>query len=83
MSGAHDVRVLGRGPIQGRVVARGAHDEIGAAPFVVVRDAGGTEHYARLQAGMMSPELNRDIELFSAGRHAVLRELGRQADLGL
>ncbi|MBI2260765.1 MAG: relaxase/mobilization nuclease domain-containing protein [Caulobacterales bacterium] len=51
LEGARDVRPLGTERVRGVVVKSGYHDEAGAAPFVVVRDAGGVEHYARLCAG--------------------------------
>lgn len=51
LEGARDVRPLGTERVRGVVVKIGYHDEAGAAPFVVVRDAGGVEHYARLRAG--------------------------------
>lgn len=51
LEGARDVRPLGAERVQGVVVKTGFHDEAGAAPFVVVRDAGGVEHYARMRTG--------------------------------
>jgi type IV secretory pathway VirD2 relaxase len=83
MAGAREVRALGREAVRGRVVGRGTHDEIGAAPYVVIRDAGGIEHYARLATGAQAPAWDRHVELAPLGRHAAVRELARQADLGL
>jgi hypothetical protein len=51
LEGAKDVRPLGQDKVRGVVVRTGFHDEAGAAPWVVVRDAGGVEHYARLRDG--------------------------------
>ncbi len=51
LEGAREVRVLGREKVAGVVVKTGFHDEAGAAPFVVVRDAQGVEHYGRLKVG--------------------------------
>ncbi len=54
LEGAREVRLLGAERVAGVVVKTGFHDEAGAAPFVVVRDAGGLEHYARLKVGSRS-----------------------------
>jgi len=51
LEGAREVRPLGTERVRGVVVKSGFHDEAGAAPFVVVKDAGGVEHYARVRAG--------------------------------
>lgn len=59
----------------------GFHDEVGAAPWAIVKDGDGVEHYARLRAG--SP-------LSTAGRTVLLKPLenglaalvtGRGADM--
>jgi len=54
LEGAREVRLLGREKVTGVVVKTGFHDEAGAAPWVVVRDAGGIEHYARPKVGARS-----------------------------
>ena len=54
LEGAREVRLLGREKVAGVVVKTGFHDEAGAAPWVVVRDAGGIEHYGRLKVGARS-----------------------------
>ena len=51
LEGAREVRPLGTERVRGVVVKTGFHDEAGTSPFVVVRDAGGIEHYARVRAG--------------------------------
>lgn len=51
LEGAREVRPLGAERVRGVVVKTGFHDEAGTSPFVVVRDAGGIEHYARVRAG--------------------------------
>lgn len=51
LEGAREVRPLGTERVRGVVIKTGFHDEAGAAPFVVVRDAGGVEHYARVRTG--------------------------------
>lgn len=42
------VNELTNDTVKGRVVARGTHDELGGATWVIVRDNDGLEHYARL-----------------------------------
>jgi len=81
LEGARDVRALGRDPVRGVVVKTGLHDEAGAAPFVVVRDADGLEHYARLRAGSAPPQLGEAARLqpLSNGLAQVIP--GRGADL--
>ena len=54
LEGAQEVRLLGGEKVAGLVVKTGFHDEAGAAPWVVVRDAGGIEHYGRLKVGTRS-----------------------------
>ena len=66
LEGARDVRVLEVGVVRGRVMKTGFHDEVGASPWAVVRDAAGAEHYARLRSG--SPVLQ-------AGRMATLERM--------
>lgn len=51
LEGAREVRVLGAEAVRGVVVKTGFHDEAGAAPWAVVRDGSGAEHYARVRAG--------------------------------
>ncbi|MBD3820379.1 MAG: relaxase/mobilization nuclease domain-containing protein, partial [Brevundimonas diminuta] len=51
LEGAREVRLLGREKVAGVVVKTGFHDEAGAAPWMVVRDAQGVEHYGRLKVG--------------------------------
>ncbi|MCG2662802.1 DUF3363 domain-containing protein [Brevundimonas sp.] len=54
LEGAREVRPLGAERVRGVVVKTGFHDEAGAAPFVVVRDTHGVEHYGRLKVGARS-----------------------------
>lgn len=51
LEGARQIRPLGEERLTGVVVKTGFHDEAGAAPWAIVRDAGGVEHYARLRPG--------------------------------
>jgi type IV secretory pathway VirD2 relaxase len=70
LEGAREVRELGAEPVRGCVVRSGCHDELGAQPYAVVRDASGTEHYARLAFGRAAPELGREVTLVLGGRGA-------------
>ncbi|WP_312144646.1 type VI secretion protein [Brevundimonas sp.] len=50
------VDVTRPGRLKGLVMKAGLHDEIGASPWVIMRDAEGLEHYARLHAGSVLPK---------------------------
>ncbi len=63
MQGARQIRVLGTEPVIGRVVRAGHHDELGASPFVVVRDSAGVEHYARVRTGTMRAEVGQRVQM--------------------
>ena len=73
-----DVRPMGASPLKGRVVKTGFHDELGAHPFVIVRDGDGAEHYARLRAGEPRLEIGKTVALAptGAGLAQVLRGRG-------
>lgn len=64
--------------VKGRVVRSGSHDELGATPYAIVRDAAGREHYARLASGQAPPELGREVELAPGPRGAQLLGAGRR-----
>lgn len=49
------VQPMGKEAVRGAVVKAGHHDEMGASPWVMVRDQTGTEHFARLRAGSGLP----------------------------
>ncbi len=72
LEGAQEVRVLGAAPVRGRVVKVGAHDELGASPFVVVRDPSGVEHYARLGMGKAPPVLGATLTLAQGERGVIV-----------
>lgn len=63
LEGAREVRVLGVERVTGVVVKTGFHDEAGAAPFVVVRDAQEIEHYGRLKVGTPSLAVGQGVML--------------------
>ncbi len=78
-----EVHELGAERVRGKVVRRGAHDELGAVAWVIVRDREGAEHYARLGFGQTSPQLGRSVDLIPGARGAQVREAGRGAERGL
>lgn len=77
LAGAEEVRLLGDKSVRGEVVRSGSHDELGATPYLVVRDAGGIEHYARLSAGTSAPALGSVVELAPTRGAAQVIERGR------
>ncbi|MDP3747025.1 MAG: DUF3363 domain-containing protein [Phenylobacterium sp.] len=77
LEGAREVRVLGNESVRGRVVRSGAHDELGASPFVVIRDREGIEHYARLSLGKVLPEVGAALILSPGERGATALTAGR------
>ncbi|MNN63445.1 hypothetical protein D3C81_1788240 [compost metagenome] len=63
----------------------GFHDELGASPFVVLKDAKGVEHYARLAVGTGLPSVGVQATLGVDGRGMmrVVPGIARGAGLGL
>lgn len=57
------MRPLGTERVVGMVVKTGFHDEVGAAPFVVVKDTHGVEHYARLGTGSATLAIGKTVTL--------------------
>ena len=81
LEGAREVRPLGTELVRGVVVKSGFHDEAGAAPFVMVKDAGGVEHYARVRVGDAARVGSR-IALAPMANGLAQVVAGRGADLG-
>ena len=81
LDAGRDVRPLGRSAVRGRVVKTGFHDEAATAPWVIVRDGTGVEHYGRLRTGAARLDLGKTIVLAptDAGLAQVVQ--GRGADL--
>lgn len=82
LEGAREVRLAAEpGRLRGRVTARGFHEEIGGAPWIVVRDAAGVERLVGLRTGAERPRVGSMVELEVAqnGLGAVLGSRG--ADL--
>lgn len=77
LAGGLEVKELTEGRVAGMVVRKGSHDELGASPFVVIRDRGGQQHYARLSVGASVPEPGSQITLEAGPRGARVLEQGR------
>jgi type IV secretory pathway VirD2 relaxase len=77
LESGRDVRELGEERVRGRLVKVGHHDELGASNWVVVRDAGGAEHFARLRVGQSPPRVGRGVELISGPGGVRISDLGR------
>lgn len=76
-----EVRPLSERPVRGTVVKAGFHDEAGVAPYAIVRDAGGIEHYSRLRTGSTAPRLGATITLTPSGRGLAVVSQGRTPGL--
>lgn len=83
LESGREVREFGSERVRGRVVARGSHDELGGASWVVVRDGQGVEHYARLAFGQTAPQSGRSVDLVPCPRGAQVFVAGRGAERGL
>lgn len=82
LESGHEPVVIGDQPVRGRVVARGHHDELGGAGWVILRDEQGQEHYARLKFGQSTPGLGSGIELIPTAQGGQIRGPSRSTDLG-
>lgn len=80
LEGVKEVRVLGKASVRGVVVKTGFHDEAGAAPWAVVRDGSGIEHYARLRPGKPT-EVGKTVSLEPVGNGLAQIAKGRGEDL--
>ena len=77
--------VFREGRMAGQVMKAGFHDELGASPFVVLKDAKGVEHYARLAVGAALPTVGAQatLGLDARGVMRVVPGVARGAGLGL
>jgi hypothetical protein len=82
LQSGREVRELGPERVRGKVVGRGAHDELGGVPWVIVRDREGVEHYARLGFGQRLPQLGRTVDMVPTGRGVRVLEAGRGGERG-
>lgn len=82
LASGQPVQELTSGRLRGRVVQRGAHDDLGGVPWVIVRDRTGDEHYARLAFGQKLPEMGRTVDLAAQARGVQVLAAGRSDGLG-
>ncbi|WP_025977811.1 DUF3363 domain-containing protein [Brevundimonas naejangsanensis] len=77
--------VFREGRVAGQVMKAGFHDELGASPFVVLKDAKGVEHYARLAVGTALPTVGAQatLGLDARGMMRVVPGMARGVGLGL
>jgi hypothetical protein len=80
LEGAREVRLLGREKVAGVVVKTGFHDEAGAAPWVVVRDAQGVEHYGRLKVGEQALAVGEAVALAPGANGLAVAVEGRMLE---
>ncbi|MNT59820.1 hypothetical protein D3C72_1973600 [compost metagenome] len=80
LEGAREVRLLGREKVAGVVVKTGFHDEAGAAPWLVVRDAQGVEHYGRLKVGGQAFAVGDGVALAPVGQGMAVVVKGRSLE---
>jgi len=83
LEGAGKVQQLDRGPVRGRVMKSGFHDELGGSPYVVVRTGDGQEHYGRLGVGKTPPAVGKTITLALDARGLAQVIQGAQRGAGL
>jgi len=81
LEGARAIRPIGLERVRGTIVKTGFHDEVGASPFVVVRDDLGIEHYARLRAGSLQMAVGKTVVLQPLSNGLAQIAMGRGADL--
>ena len=72
--------IFREGRVTGKVVRVGFHDELGASPFVVVRDVHGVEHYARLAMRRGLPSVGAQATL-GTGAQGMTQVVGRAVRL--
>lgn len=77
--------IFREGRVAGQVMKAGFHDELGASPFVVLKDAKGNEHYARLAVGTALPSVGAQatLGLDARGAMRVVPGMARGAGLRL
>lgn len=77
LDGSTALRELDVDRLRGHVLRSGWHDELGSAPFLIVRDTDGVEHHARLRLGQAMPNTGSVIELIRDPRGAYAINTGR------
>jgi type IV secretory pathway VirD2 relaxase len=71
--------VLREGRVSGRVTKAGFHDELGAEPFALIREAGKADRYVRLATGSALPKVGTEtvLSVDARGLGHVLSGVGR------
>lgn len=82
LEGGREVQVLSADRVRGVVVKAGFHDEAGASAWVIVRDAGGVEHYGRLKPESALGRVGETASLTSLGSGLASLGVDRGRDLG-
>jgi type IV secretory pathway VirD2 relaxase len=77
------VRQAQPGQLRGRVVQSGFHDELGARPYVIVRNDSGVDAYVRMRPGGAPLPVGRDVSLNVGARGVAEICLGRGSGAGL
>ena len=83
LEGARDVRSQTVGRVAGEVMKSGFHDELGAAGYVIVRDAEGIEHYGALRRGAAPPTSGQRVVLDLSSNGSAFVVAQRAAEAGL
>lgn len=74
-------QVLDERLLRGVVMAKGHHDELGGAGWLIVRARDGQEHYARLKFGQATPSVGRTVTLTPTPQGVQIESHGRAPDL--
>ncbi|MFJ6024297.1 DUF3363 domain-containing protein [Brevundimonas sp. NPDC092305] len=83
LEAGREVKPLGVDPVRGVVAKAGFHDELGVAPWVIVKAGDGVEHYARLAAGSLLPARGAVVQLTPLQNGLAQLSRGRGGDLSL
>lgn len=81
LEAGRSVQLVGKETVRGAVVKTGHHDEMGASPWVMVRDRTGMEHFARLRAGSVLPAPGSVVLLTPQQNGLAQVSMGRGQDL--
>ena len=81
LEAGRSVHLVGKEAVRGAVVKAGHHDEMGASPWIVVRDQTGAEHFARLRAGSVLPGMGSVVLLTPQQNGLAQISMGRGQDM--
>lgn len=83
LEAGRQVKVLGVDPVRGAVARAGCHDELGVAPWVIVRAGDGVDYYGRLAAGSLLPARGAFVQLTPLQNGLAQLSAGRGGELSL